>query len=426
MFKKIVFYFIPLALILCLGAVLHGQSKSTAVISSLVSYNLNPLNQISICRWKGDATACLNMSFDDNCASHNRISKIFDQYGYKATFFVIAQGILVDSIKDMFARGHEIGNHTYSHSVPFSQDDSTTIDFEIKGGKERIENILGVKCLSFTAPYHSNTSLSQQLVFNYHLFDRDYSEYEIYNGFELVSSTTIDQLSAYIKSGIKSRSMTLIHGHGIDGDGYQPISSNLLIQLLDIVKNNVDAGDIWITTLKDGEFYDDLYHEVSLDKQMNGDTLTLLVKNYNKEKYRDVDAAPISINIPTSVSSTIKCLTKNVDVKQLTNEFVLTMDLKRDTSLVVVLSSDLTPVDSINAEKLIIYPNPVSDILYLNTFDKILFTEIFDLQGNLIFRGNTNQSKIDVSGLPSGLYVIKVNTSQNGLTVFLRNKFIKK
>jgi hypothetical protein len=165
---------------------------------------------------------------------------------------------------------------------------------------------------------------------------------------------------------------------------------------------------------------------VSLDKQMNGDTLTLLVKNYNKEKYRDVDAAPISINIPTSVSSTIKCLTKNVDVKQLTNEFVLTMDLKRDTSLVVVLSSDLTPVDSINAEKLIIYPNPVSDILYLNTFDKILFTEIFDLQGNLIFRGNTNQSKIDVSGLPSGLYVIKVNTSQNGLTVFLRNKFIKK
>src|ERR1035437_5094906 len=83
-------------------------TKTNSVITDIFGY-------INLCRWKNDARTCINLSFDDNCQSHRKISKIFDQYGYKASFFVIASYMNVDSLKDISARGHEIGNHTYSH-----------------------------------------------------------------------------------------------------------------------------------------------------------------------------------------------------------------------------------------------------------------------------------------------------------------------
>ena len=71
--------------------VLNGQSNS---VKSLISKNINSdtsnIDLVKICKWKNDASTCVNFSFDDNNLSSLKISQIFDSYGYKCTFFVIS------------------------------------------------------------------------------------------------------------------------------------------------------------------------------------------------------------------------------------------------------------------------------------------------------------------------------------------------
>lgn len=65
------------------------------------------------------------LSFDDgpNEPTTSRVLKILDDYGIKATFFVIGENAETypETIKKIVREGHIIGNHTYSHSyrLPF-------------------------------------------------------------------------------------------------------------------------------------------------------------------------------------------------------------------------------------------------------------------------------------------------------------------
>ena len=54
-----------------------------------------------------------------------------------------------------------------------------------------------------------------------------------------------------------------------------------------------------------------------------------------------------------------------------------------------------------------IYPNPVTEYLYLNTTESSV-TQIFDISGKLI--QTSSHHKIDVSFLKSGVYLLKINT----------------
>jgi hypothetical protein len=63
----------------------------------------------------------------------------------------------------------------------------------------------------------------------------------------------------------------------------------------------------------------------------------------------------------------------------------------------------------------IIYPNPTSSILNINSNEEIKLIEIYSLEGKLIF--STIENKIDISNLKSGLYVIKVTNSKNEIGV---------
>ena len=60
------------------------------------------LESIKICKWKDGAKTCVNFSFDDGLPSFRRISQVFDLYNFKASFFIIATTIQIDSIKDIY------------------------------------------------------------------------------------------------------------------------------------------------------------------------------------------------------------------------------------------------------------------------------------------------------------------------------------
>ena len=61
------------------------------------------------------------LTFDDGPHPQNtpKILKILDKYDVKATFFVIGVNVknYPDALSLINEKGHEIGNHTYSHSV---------------------------------------------------------------------------------------------------------------------------------------------------------------------------------------------------------------------------------------------------------------------------------------------------------------------
>src|ERR1700686_5846150 len=105
--------------------------------------------------------ALVSLTFDDGLrCQFERAVSILDQYGFPATFFLVANPdpILTDgaphpdwrkidwseqdiqSFKSMIQRGHEIGAHSVHHRYPFLDDDPKG---EAEGSKQWIESRLG-------------------------------------------------------------------------------------------------------------------------------------------------------------------------------------------------------------------------------------------------------------------------------------------
>ena len=80
---------------------------------------------------------------------------------------------------------------------------------------------------------------------------------------------------------------------------------------------------------------------------------------------------------------------------------------------------------SINDSKIKVYPNPTSDFLFIDNFEKqIQKIEFFDLQGRLIKTINENKDKyqIDIFNLQSATYLVKLSTETNSETIrFVKN-----
>jgi hypothetical protein len=93
------------------------------------------------------------------------------------------------------------------------------------------------------------------------------------------------------------------------------------------------------------------------------------------------------------------------------------VDLSGNISSADTLSviSGPTGYENILAEDLSIFPNPVSDILYIDTRRNINTLAVFNLLGEKImeFRGSRNH--LDVHALKSGIYFIRIRT-ENGST----------
>ena len=101
------------------------------------------------------AKKCIAITFDDG--PHPKytpqILDILDKYGAKATFFMIGQNATMykSIVKDVYSRGHEIGNHTYSHPDLRKITASEFLD-EIEKTKLLIEEITGKAPVLFRPP----------------------------------------------------------------------------------------------------------------------------------------------------------------------------------------------------------------------------------------------------------------------------------
>lgn len=67
-------------------------------------------------------------------------------------------------------------------------------------------------------------------------------------------------------------------------------------------------------------------------------------------------------------------------------------------------------------EQVVVYPNPVTNILYIRTDRPLTSIHLFDLKGNIVKDGNSEQQSIALEGLESGLYNLVVRIQDFTLT----------
>lgn len=111
----------------------------------------------------------------------------------------------------------------------------------------------------------------------------------------------------------------------------------------------------------------------------------------------------------------------NITGAQRSANIIISGDNGVSSSTIVVTQSGVLENSEPKIFTTIIYPNPSSDILNIQTEEKITKIDIFDLSGKLLITKYNNE-KINISNLPKGNYIINIHT-RLGIS---NSKFIKK
>ena len=136
-------YQIAIAIVLC--AALCATGTKISAVGDL---------DIVFCRSR-EPTKKIALTFDDGPHPRftERILKILDKYGVKATFFVIGVNIqnYPEPLKKIYAAGHEIGNHSYSHDN-VKDLDASTARVEMEKCEQVIRDTVGISTSVFRPP----------------------------------------------------------------------------------------------------------------------------------------------------------------------------------------------------------------------------------------------------------------------------------
>ncbi|MCC6162335.1 MAG: polysaccharide deacetylase family protein [Acidobacteria bacterium] len=145
---------------LSLASLLSGA----AIAAVLVALPL-PLRAQAAVSWPGGARMALSLSFDDGRGSQvTEGLPVFARHGAKATFYVVPSAVErdVEGWKRVAAAGHEIGNHSLTHSCtgnfPFSRSKALEdhslerMARELAEANARVTTLLGVTPRTFAYP----------------------------------------------------------------------------------------------------------------------------------------------------------------------------------------------------------------------------------------------------------------------------------
>lgn len=94
----------------------------------------------------------LLITFDDGKANNYEASKLLDNKGIKAVFFVSSEKVdnedqdylKISQLKDMISNGHYIGNHTNSHHRFSLKDKEELIRYELLDSNEKLKKLLSI------------------------------------------------------------------------------------------------------------------------------------------------------------------------------------------------------------------------------------------------------------------------------------------
>jgi peptidoglycan/xylan/chitin deacetylase (PgdA/CDA1 family) len=213
--------------------------------------------------WQGFRSGAVSFTFDDNCPNQLSVMMpIFNQYGFKMTFFaVINWGPNWSALQAAALNGHEIGSHTQSHPSLNTLTDEQQVT-ELKNSQDIINShIQGQKCLTIAYPncVLGNSSICKQ----YYIAARGCSGAIVPKtppDFMNISSFVCGSQSSFLQrtsgfideanAAASSNGWVVFLMHAIDNEpGYSPTSSTEIKGALDYLSQN--TSKFWVSTFSD-------------------------------------------------------------------------------------------------------------------------------------------------------------------------------
>lgn len=163
----------------------------------------------------------------------------------------------------------------------------------------------------------------------------------------------------------------------------------------------------------DNTFSFDLVNNV--DWSANSDQSWLNLSSINLTSKNPL--ATISGNGDAKITLTAD--TNNTGLQRTAN--VLFSGASVSSKTVIVTQTAVLGTNESRTFVIMLYPNPTSDFLNIQSQEKINGAEIYDISGKLILKSNVQDKKINVNSLQKGTYLIKLYTEKG----IVNSKFIK-
>ncbi len=175
-----------------------------------------------------------------------------------------------------------------------------------------------------------------------------------------------------------------------------------------VVKDIIDTKTFNVSTLK----ITDASHEVYT--RIEGNKVEFIFENINLPFDDANNDGYIAFKIKTLPSLVLGDSLKNLADIYFDYNFPIRTNEAQTTVAFPVFTKDIT--SEVN-----IYPNPVSEILYLDTVENWTKAEIFDITGRIMRSASLNGQSMDVSELESGTYFIRLKDGAKvGLVKFVK------
>jgi len=239
----------------------------------LLSDVTNAQSDSAVFAWPEGKRAAVSLSFDD--ARESQVisgTPLLDQYGVKATFYVVPSTMekQLDGWKKAVTNGHEIGNHTLTHPCTgnFSWSRNNALEDytlkqirnELKECNKRIRELLNVKAEVFAYPCGQkfigrgiSTKSYVPLVADMFLTGRGwmdeaandpaYCNFAQLSGIEM-DGKDFDQILPLLEEAKKTGQWLLLAGHEMGDDGNQTTRLSMLRRLMEYAQN--PTNEIWI------------------------------------------------------------------------------------------------------------------------------------------------------------------------------------
>jgi len=175
-----------------------------------------------------------------------------------------------------------------------------------------------------------------------------------------------------------------------------------------VVKDIIDTKTFDVNTLKITDSSHEVYTRIEGNKvEFIFENIQLPFDDANNDGY-------IAFKIKTLPTLVLGDSLKNLADIYFDYNFPIRTNEAQTTVAFPVFTKDITT--GVN-----IYPNPVSDVLYLDSNDHWSKAEIFDIAGRIMRSISLDSSSMDVSGLESGTYFIRLKHGEKvGLVKFVK------
>lgn len=212
-----------------------------------------------IATWKNFSQSAITHTWDDNTAKQlNTALPIYDEFGFKATFFIVnIWNPDWSGFKNASQNGHEIASHTLNH-ISFANQSSSEIFTEMNDSQNLINEKMGNKnCLTIAYPFcvTENYNLAKKFFIAARICDGkivpkiplDFMNISSFVCGTESNNKTATNFNAIADKAVSENGWAVYLFHGIDNDGgYSPIESSELrihLQYLNSNKNN-----FWVDT----------------------------------------------------------------------------------------------------------------------------------------------------------------------------------